>query len=231
MHSTAPVAALLFDFDGTLWDCEPLVFQAYDEYFQQHGHRMSVAAWSRMIGTLSLSPWRYLEELTGGPVDHRAADEAVERRKTALLATGMARAGVHRFVAEADAMGLRRAIVSNSHRDWIARYSAQCGIHEGWELIESADGDSGRAKPAPFLYFSAVARLGVHPDRIVAFEDSLVGVRAAKLAGVRCVAVAGTLTGDVDFGEADARIEQFDQWEPRALLEQLGASAAITNQR
>ncbi|MFI1840066.1 HAD-IA family hydrolase [Streptomyces olivaceoviridis] len=48
--------------------------------------------------------------------------------------------------------------------------------------------------PPPGLYREALARLGVAPYEAVAFEDSPSGIRAARTAGVRCVAVPNTMT-------------------------------------
>lgn len=201
-----------------MWDCEPLVFQAYDEYFRRYGQRIPVARWPVMMGTADLDPWGYLEELTGMAVDRVAATAAVDRRKAHLLAAAGPRAGVLEYLAEADARGLRRGIVSNSHSDWIRKYARQCGIDAGWHVVESANGDLVRAKPSPALYLTALERLGVGPEQVIAFEDSLSGVRAAKGAGIRCVAVAGPLTADVDFDEADLRIDCFERVELPAVL-------------
>ncbi|MFI1795558.1 HAD-IA family hydrolase [Streptomyces olivaceoviridis] len=60
--------------------------------------------------------------------------------------------------------------------------------------MHSQEGDTSRAKPAPRLYREALARLGVAPYEAVAFEDSPSGIRAARTAGVRCVAVPNTMT-------------------------------------
>ncbi|GLW28282.1 HAD family hydrolase [Actinoplanes regularis] len=209
------IEAVLFDFDGTLWDCEPFIFQAYDECFRRHGHRLSDATWLGMMGTAGLSPWGHLEELTGGPVDRAAAERLFRRRKTELLTTARARAGIRRLLDEIDRDGLRRAIVSNSDHAWITRYAAQCGIADGWAFIECADGDLVRAKPAPDLYRTALTRLGLEPEQAVAIEDSPTGIRAAQRAGLRCIAVR-TLAAAVD--GADAMIESFDRHDLNSLL-------------
>ena len=212
------IEAVLFDFDGTLWDCEPLIFQAYDECFQWYGQRLPHAVWLRMMGTANVSPWRCLEELSGGPIDHAAAELLVRRRKQDLLATAQARAGVRCLLDEVDGRGLPRAIVSNSDRSWIARYARQCGIVDGWSFVECADGDARRAKPAPDLYLAALARLGLDAERVVAIEDSPTGVRAAKLAGLPCVAITTRTTAPL-LDEADVRIDSFERHDLWSLLD------------
>ena len=47
-------------------------------------------------------------------------------------------------------------------------------------------------KPDPEIYLKAAAKLGYEPGRCVAFEDSFVGVEAAKRAGMKCVGSAST---------------------------------------
>jgi len=217
--------AFLFDFDGTLWDCEPLVFQAYDEYFRGFGRRLPQDRWCALMGGLDPDPWGYLEEVTGAPVDRSAARAAVDVRKRELLAGAGLRQGVRTFLADVDARGIRRGIVSNSTRAWIAEYTRQGEIEAGWEVVECADGDAARAKPSPALYQAAVARMGVDVDRVVAFEDSTRGVRAAKSAGIRCVAVAGPLTAGVEFEDADLRIDCFTRIGVAAALDLAGCRA------
>jgi beta-phosphoglucomutase-like phosphatase (HAD superfamily) len=46
-----------------------------------------------------------------------------------------------------------------------------------------------RGKPAPDVYLEAAARLGVAPERCTAVEDSENGIRSAKSAGMRVLAI------------------------------------------
>src|SRR5205814_1763907 len=64
-------------------------------------------------------------------------------------------------------------------------------------------GDAHAAKPAPDTYLGALAGLGVAANEAVAFEDSPTGVRAAKAAGLRCVAVPNPVTAVLAFPGAD----------------------------
>ncbi|MGQ0534668.1 MAG: HAD family hydrolase [Methanobacteriota archaeon] len=63
-------------------------------------------------------------------------------------------------------------------------------------------------KPHPGPYLAGAERLKVVPDRCIVVENAVLGVRAAKAAGMRCVAVTTTLE-PVDLAEADVVLSDF----------------------
>ena len=84
--------------------------------------------------------------------------------------------------------GLRLAIASSAVGDEIDEILRRLGVRDAFELI--VDGAQvSRAKPDPEAYVVAAKKLGVAPERCIVFEDSQVGVAAAKRAGAYCVAV------------------------------------------
>src|SRR4029078_8771754 len=93
----------------------------------------------------------------------------------------------------------------------------------GWDAICTADRDPSRAKPAPTLYLEALSALEVAASEAVAFEDSPNGVRAAKAAGIFCVAVPNEVTRDLGLDEAGADIvlDSLADLPPENLLSRL----------
>ena len=84
--------------------------------------------------------------------------------------------------------GLRLAIASSAVGDEIDEILRRFGIRDAFELI--VDGAQvAHAKPDPEAYLVAARKLGVAPERCIVFEDSHVGVLAAKRAGAYCIAV------------------------------------------
>jgi len=73
---------------------------------------------------------------------------------------------------------------------------------DGWACVRCGD-DVARAKPAPDVYLAVLECLGVAAHEAIAVEDSGAGVRAAREAGLYCVAVPSSLTAGHDFGPAD----------------------------
>jgi sugar-phosphatase len=77
------------------------------------------------------------------------------------------------------------------------------GMIEYFSVLHSADTEV-EGKPHPAVYLSTMSRLGTNPNNCIAFEDSAVGVRAAKSAGARVIAVPDPAdASDPGFANAD----------------------------
>src|SRR5207248_5559131 len=102
---------------------------------------------------------------------------------------------------------------------WIEPILHRLERRHGWDVIAAADGDASRAKPAPTLYLEAPQRLGLRADEAIAFEDSPNGVRAAKAAGLYCVAVPNPITETLALEEGDLVLSSLEDLPLSNLLE------------
>jgi beta-phosphoglucomutase-like phosphatase (HAD superfamily) len=91
----------------------------------------------------------------------------------------------------------------------------------GWDCVRCRE-DVERTKPAPDLYLSVLDCLGVSASEAVAIEDSGVGVRAAKAAGLYCVAVPSAMTASHDFGLADMIVPSLAELPLAAVVDPVG---------
>jgi HAD superfamily hydrolase (TIGR01509 family) len=200
------VRAFLFDFDGLILDTEYASRAGWERLYREHGHELPTELWATLVGTTH-APWdpmTHLEELVGEPLEREALNERRYAHELALIEAEELRPGIAEYLAAARRHGLKRAIVSSSNRAWVDMHLERLEEAVGWDAICTADGDPTRAKPSPTLYLAALASLGVDADEAVAFEDSPNGVRAAKAAGVFCVAVPNEVTRDLGLEEAGA---------------------------
>ena len=217
------IRALLFDFDGTLVDSESVCLHAWEETYRSHGVELSFERWRRGIGTLNgFDELAHLEELLGQAVDRDAVDEEHRRRELELLAQEPLRPGVQAYLDRARERGLAVAIVSTSGPEWIARGLEHLGCSDCWHCVISANGDPVRAKPAPTVYLEALGELAVEAAEAIAFEDSPNGVKAARAAGIFCVAVPNDVTKRLDLSHADLVVDSLEALPLDTLLARLG---------
>jgi HAD superfamily hydrolase (TIGR01509 family) len=203
------IRGLLFDFDGLLLDTETPSRRAFEDLYRAHGHELPHDRWSTVIGTIGaeFEPYAHLEELVGTQLDRDVLDARRRAREDELCDLEDLRPGIEDYLTEADRRGLARAIVSSSSRDWVDRHLGRLGHGNGWRAIVTADGDPERAKPHPTLYLEALDAIGATAAEAIAFEDSPNGVRAAKAAGLFCVAIPNPATQTLALDDADLVLE------------------------
>ena len=215
------IRAFLFDFDGLILDTELASRAGWELLYREHGHELPPERWAQLVGTHGAwDPMAHLEELVGGPLEREALNERRYAHEIALIEAEGLRPGIADYFAAARRLGLKRAIVSSSSRRWVDMHLERLEETLGWDAICTADRDAQRAKPAPTLYLEALELLGVAGEEAVAFEDSPNGVRAAKAAGVFCIAVPNEVTRDLGLEEAgaDLVLHSLADLPPEALL-------------
>jgi HAD superfamily hydrolase (TIGR01509 family) len=110
------------------------------------------------------------------------------------------------------------AVVTGAARCEVEPVLAAAGLAGSITAIVSSD-DVADGKPHPESYLRALELLGgdLRPDEVVAFEDTEAGVVSAKAAGLRCLAVLGTLAPE-RLAAADEIVSSIDVALMRRLL-------------
>ncbi|WP_164545464.1 HAD family hydrolase [Paenibacillus albus] len=216
------IKAIIFDFDGTLMDTETCAYDAICKVYKHYGQELALEKWAICIGTVNspFDPYDHLQELAGRPLDRDQLKKHFDQLHDEELLSATLRAGVLEILDEAKRLGLRIALASSSDRAWIDRHLKEQGIADYFEVICTRD-DVLRAKPDPALYLLALERLGLSADEAVAVEDSLNGLTAAKLAGLRAIAVPNPVTAQMNLSQADVMLDGFEGIVLEELLRKL----------
>lgn len=185
---TGPLAAVLFDMDGTLVDSEKIWQAAIDDLAVEYGGDLSPAARAAMVGTATAESVAILLAALGQPWrDPEVAGARLEERVNIRFAGGLTwQPGARELLAEVRAAGIPTALVTATARHIVEVMLDTIG-RDNFDAIVTDD-DVERGKPDPMPYATAAARLGVDPRRCVAVEDSPTGIASARGAG--CVVVA-----------------------------------------
>ena len=208
--------ALVFDFNGTLSHDEPVLYAIYAELFAEHGRPLTEDEYfGRLAGNTE-------EAIIGGwlGVDgdrlRALVDERIERYRR--RADGATIPGAIRDAVRHAAHRVPVAVVSGAYRREIEPVLRDAGLADVVALTVAAD-DVAHGKPHPEGYRRALEALGddLSPSDVVAFEDTEAGVAAARGAGLRCIAVRGTLP-DERLAGADRIVDAIDLELVRSLV-------------
>jgi len=195
--------ALILDFDGLILDTESPIFEEWRATFRARGHDLGLDVWQHALGTFgTYDPCAHLSKLTGEDFDHEALRQEVRARNMVRCEALPLLPGVAERVQEARASGLKTAVASSSTSAWVEGWLERHGIRPLFDTVCSRD-HVARVKPAPDLFLLAATRLGVAPERCVVFEDSPNGIRAARTAGMCCVAIPNAVTCALPMEDAD----------------------------
>jgi HAD superfamily hydrolase (TIGR01509 family) len=198
------IRALIFDFDGLIFDTETPMISAYGEIHRKRNMPFDRARFTRSIGTVDqdTDPWKAF-----GPTAPRAELETERLRiNQELLEQQTILPGVVDLIDQTRQNGLRLAVASNSSREHVDGYLKYLGLHEKFEFI-SCRTDDTPPKPAPDLYLAVLKKFDVLGEEALAFEDSATGIASARAAGLWCVAVPNESTREQDFAQAHLRLE------------------------
>ena len=211
-------AAVIFDLDGVLMDSEQRWNGAKEALVRETGGHWREEAPSVMMG-MSSSEWAaYLRDDLGVPLDAEEISRDVVRR----MEDGY-RASLPLLPGADDAVRALAAhwplgLASSSNREIIDRVLAAGGIAGCFRATASSE-EVAAGKPAPDVYLEVARRLGVDPPECAAVEDSHNGIRSAKAAGMRCIAIpnAHFPPGDA-VEEADATVRSLDELTSAVLV-------------
>jgi HAD superfamily hydrolase (TIGR01509 family) len=182
------IDAVVFDLDGVLISSEEVWDAVRGRYVRERSGRYDAEVQRAMMGMSSVEWSRYLHEHAGVPDEPQAINDEVVRR---MLARYSERLPLIDGAVEAVKRLAARwplAIASSSNRPLIERVLEVSGLAPYFEVTVSSE-EVPRGKPAPGVYLEAARRLGVDPTRCAAIEDSHGGIRAAKAAGMRVLAI------------------------------------------
>jgi HAD superfamily hydrolase (TIGR01509 family) len=180
--------AVVFDLDGLLLDSEQVWDEVREILTSERGGRWHDRAQADMMGMSSIEWSRYMHDELGvsdppEEINRLVVERMMERYRERLPVIDGAIEAVRR-IAERWPLGL----ASSSNRPLIAVALDLMGVADRFRVTVSSE-EVERGKPAPDVYLDAARRLAVPPDRVVAIEDSANGIRAAKAAGMRVIAI------------------------------------------
>lgn len=203
--------AVIFDFDETIIDLEPQHTGAYEALCRDYGsdYASMPEAFRLGSGRRVIDDIREMRAHFGWTASEEDLFKRRQEHFDALCRTSDLETlpQVREAIEQLRAGGMPLAITSSAVAASIEAILERLGLRDAFTMI--VDGSEVRhGKPDPEAYLLTARRLGVAPGRCIVFEDSEVGVAAAKRAGMYCVAVRNPRAQTVqDLTAADVLVE------------------------
>jgi beta-phosphoglucomutase len=180
--------AAIFDMDGVIVDTVPIHFQAWKQMAKDYGRPLTFEDYQAKVdGIPRIDGARAILE----GMDEDAVRAAGEKKQQYFLELlGKEKIPTYEstidLIAELRREGISVAVISSSKNAPLILRRIGLG-HKIDALISG--GDIERGKPDPDIFLKAAARLGIEPQACIVFEDAVLGVEAAKRAGMFCVGI------------------------------------------
>lgn len=215
-----PTRAVIFDFNGTISDDEPLIGRLLQEVLSGAGGNLSDELFfGELSGLSDREIIAIVLEAADVTVSPELTDSLVRQKTARYMEEVRANPPVPAHAAElVRACGARVpiAIASGAFRAEVAPTLEGAGLLDAFEAVVCID-DVERGKPDPETYLEALAAINtavdgaepISPAETWAIEDSDVGVAAAKAAGMSCIALGGGAYTGKD-ATADLVVERID---------------------
>lgn len=182
--------AVIFDWDGTLADTQRFMVNSFQTVLKEVGCKVSDEFIRRRIGIGARNTFKDALKVANISFDEKVIDRLVEKKvRLQMEQTG----GVSLFEG---ALGLlnslhdrvKMALASMNNRAVVYKLLDEKGVREYFDVAITAD-DVLQPKPNSEIFLRCAATLDCFPEKCVVLEDSVFGVKAAKYAGMKCIAI------------------------------------------
>lgn len=205
--------AIIFDMDGVLVNSEPHHVELEQANFRKLGLDILEDEHKNYQGTATNLMWEIIKEKHGLK---QSVQELVQLTNSMVtpyfssLSTIDPMPGVEMLIMKLHDAKIPLALASSSFPEVIEIILQKTGLKPYFKVIVDSQ-MAGASKPQPDIFLLAAEQLGVSPAGCAVIEDSANGIKAAKSAGMYCIAYAGPGSELQDQSQADVIISDFKE--------------------
>lgn len=204
---------IIFDMDGVLINSEPFHYQVWKEALKKRGINLDYEIYKPCIGSTVQVLMQILHEHYG--VDEK--DDSLSLEVKNLKQEMIEKQGYPPLIPYVKDMlerfheaGYQMAVASSSPQEYIENVTSYWGISPYFQVLVSGE-HVEHPKPAPDIFLKTADILGLLPEECLVIEDSENGCRAAKAAGMTCMAYYNPDSGKQNLQTASVVVEGFEE--------------------
>ena len=207
------IKAIIFDMDGVLVDSEPFNIEIEKRQFELNHLSISEEEHHQYMGVATDVMWREIAKRQSLSLP---VETLIEQNKTESihyfteLKEIPVMPGLVDLLEKLTLKNFPIAVASSSFLEIIELILQRTGLRKHFQVVVSSQ-EAGKSKPEPDVFLLAAKQLGINPQDCMVIEDSANGIKAAKAAGMRCIAFEGPGANPANQKQADAVIKSFDQ--------------------
>ena len=204
---------IIFDMDGVLINSEPFHYRVWKETLKERGVDLDYDIYKDCIGSTMGFLMGLLHKHYGISFQDSSLVREMRKKKEDL----MKKEGypplipyVKELLQKLARQGYRMAVASSSPQLYIEEVTRHWEIGQYFDKLVSGESVE-KPKPAPDIFLKAAGELGLRPEECMVVEDSENGCRAARNAGITCMAYYNPDSGKQDLGSAYMVIEGYEE--------------------
>lgn len=216
MRGNTEDKAVIWDLDGVIADTGPFHLGAWQQLAEEMGRPFTAEDFRRVFG---LKNSDVIRKALAPDISADQVEALAERKEEIFRARVEGNIkplpGVLPLLHALKENGFGLALASSTVPENIKLLLSALSIEQLFDCLVSGQ-DVGRGKPDPEGFLLAAKKLGVQPRCCVIIEDAIDGVRAAKAAGMKCIAVANTHPRET-LAAADLTVESLETVDSRDI--------------
>jgi len=198
------VKAVIFDMDGVIIDSEPIHFESDKMTMRDFGYEITCEELNNYVGRSNSIMWAELREKYSISSSLKELLQKQMYYKKLLFGNRQLKCieGIESLLNGLKNLDIKIGLASSSPREFIELILKTLGVFEYFEVVISGE-EVVRSKPAPDIFLRVAELLKEHPSNCIVIEDSEHGVKAAKIAGMRCIGYINPNSGKQDLRLSD----------------------------
>lgn len=184
------IKAVFFDMDGTIADSEKIVWKITRDFMVKRGIFLTVEEEKMLYGLTWKQSVRKIYESRGLSYSQNIKDTLKEKYVRALKKEVTPMPYIYELL-EIVKNHFKVGLATNSRLREVEIIFEKLDFKKYFDL-KLARNHIKNVKPDPEIYLKGASLLDVQPQECVVFEDSIVGITAAKKAGMTCIAIVNT---------------------------------------